>query len=157
MYTTYAPQSVYPTNCTCASTACEPKHAGLRTIGASPRLSMPNIAQAQCVRTCTLRTPPRLSIPVHAQRAHSKARAYAQSVHRPCCPCQNAIQVVQAQCIRASTSTHVYYVRRPGCPCHILTLILLLLYAVLNTMVSKTHCCTAVDVCRLSAAVTHTK
>ena len=41
-------------------------------------------------------------------------------VHRPGYPCRNTVQMVQAQYVRTSTSTHVYYARRPGCPCHIL-------------------------------------
>ena len=180
VYTTCVAQAVHAKYCTGTSTACKPKHAGIRTIGASPRaIHAKSFVQAQCVRTttsthvhyvrrpgcpchklyvykysvrvqarglthnrciaqavhakhctstvrkykhkhsCTLRTPPRLSMSVHAQRARPSTRAYAKSVHRPGCPCQNTVQGVEAQCVRTSTSTHAYYVRRPGCPCHV--------------------------------------
>ena len=56
--------------------------------------------------SCTLRTPPRLSMPytvhVHVQRAHPSTRAYAQSVHRPGCPCQTLHTHVHVQCIHPS-------------------------------------------------------
>ena len=77
--------------CTCTRTSCEPRHVDLSTVGASPRLSMP----------------------VHAT-------GLRKSVHRLGCRCQNTVQVVQAQYLRASTSTHVYYAHHPGCPYHIL-------------------------------------
>ena len=73
MYTTYAAQTVRAST----RTACTPKHAGLCTIGASPRLSMSNhcTTGTSTVRTykhknsCILRTPPRLFMPytLHAR------------------------------------------------------------------------------------------
>ena len=63
-------QAVHAKYCTGTSTACEPKHAGVRTIGASPRLSMPN------------------TVRVLVQRVSPSTQAYAQSVHRSGGPCQ---------------------------------------------------------------------
>ena len=67
-------------NCTCTSAACELKHAGLSTIGASPRLFMPkhSASSTNTVRTCKhkhsciLRTPPRLPMPYTVQCTHTR-------------------------------------------------------------------------------------
>ena len=63
MYTTYATQTVDDKHCTCTRTVCKLKTAGLCTIGASLRLSMPNTVHVhkQCARP---------SMRVHIQLAH---------------------------------------------------------------------------------------
>ena len=73
--------------------------------------------------------------PVHVQ---AQAPAYTNQVHRSGCPYRTLLYKhkhsctlraslrmsmpntvkVQAQDVRARTSTHVHYVRRPVCPCH---------------------------------------
>ena len=124
--------------CTGTSTACEPKHAGLRTIGASPRLSMSNTVRVQ------------------VQRASPSTQAYARSVHGPGCPrqtshkysthdrciaqtvhakhCTSTVRMldaspresmpntvrVQVQHASPSTRTYARLVHHPGCPCQIL-------------------------------------
>ena len=52
MYTTYAARAVHVIHCTCTRTVGIPKHAGLRTITASLRLSMSNTVhvRVQCAR-----------------------------------------------------------------------------------------------------------
>ena len=120
-------QAVHAKYCTGTSTACKPKHAGLRTIGASPRLSMPN------------------TVRILVQRVRPSTRAYAQSVHRPGCPCQilygtstacepkhaglrtidasprlsmpNTVRV-EVQRVSPSTQAYARSVHRPGCPYH---------------------------------------
>ena len=67
VYTTCIAQSVHAKYCRGTSTACESKHAGHRTIGTSPRLSMPNTVRVQ------------------VERASPSTRA--RSVYRPGCPC----------------------------------------------------------------------
>ena len=67
-------------SCTCTSAACELKHAGLSTIGASPRLLTPkhSASSTNTVRTCKhkhsciLRTPPRLPMPYTVQCTHTR-------------------------------------------------------------------------------------
>ena len=75
-------QAIRAISCTCASTACKPKHAGLSTVGASPMLSMPNIVQAQ----------------------------YARSVHRPGCPCQILYGYKYSVRAQARGPTHDRYI-----------------------------------------------
>ena len=67
VYTTCVAQAVHTKYCTGTSTACEPKHANLRTIGASSRLSVPEHCTSTArtykhKHSCTLRTSPRLSM-----------------------------------------------------------------------------------------------
>ena len=70
MYTTCVAQAEHAIYCTGTSTACEPKHAGLRTIGELRRLSMP------------------ITVRVQVQRTSPSTRAYARSVHRSGCSCR---------------------------------------------------------------------
>ena len=73
-------QTIYAINCACTSTASEPEHAGLSTIGASPRLSIPVHAQ---VRGCTQNgASPRLSMPKHCASGTTTVRAYKHK--HPC-------------------------------------------------------------------------
>ena len=69
VYTTCVAQAIHDKYCTDTSTTCEPKHADLRTIRASPRLSIPNTlykdsayVQAQALIVYTAYAPPRLSM-----------------------------------------------------------------------------------------------
>ena len=115
MYTTCVAQAVHTKYCTGTSTACEPKHADLRTVSASSRLSMPKYCTST-VRTykhkhkhkhsCTLRTTPRLPISytvrVQVQHTSPSTWAYAQSVHRPGCSCQS--QAVQAKTLSKNSA-----------------------------------------------------
>ena len=108
-------------SCTCTSTACEPKHVGLSTIGAdqytsrayeidaSPRLSMPKhcASGTSTVRTCKheqsciLRTPPRLPMSYTVPRTHTRTHASGTThgLHMP-----------------TAVHTYTYKIHYSGCP-----------------------------------------
>ena len=83
-------------NCTCTSTACEPKHVGLRTIGASPTLSMP-VHAAGLLKS------------VHCQAAHTKTLS---KWHKHCTYVQAQVLMYTTHAVQAAhaiyCTSHAY-------------------------------------------------